>query len=753
MQRKPAIVIDCIHSGPVEGLIPAKQISFGEFELDVRTGELRKGERRIRLQEQPFQILLMLLEHPGELVTRDEICKRLWPSGTIVEFEHSVATAIKKLRQALDDEAESPRYVETLPRRGFRFIFPEVDSAGAADEPSAAPSPVMSSSEAASEAAAAPRAATRARHGWRLKALAGFAVALVCVLGWLAWRFLIAPRVPAGETLDTSSLVQVTALPGADRDPSLSPDGSLLAYSSDQSGSFEIYIKSLAPGGRAMQLTSDGGQNFQPAWSPDGKLIAYYSQKRGGIWLIPALGGSARLLVDFGSRPAWSPDSATIVFQSVESPDQGQTVWPNTPQSATLWIVASQGGAPVQLTRPGNPSGGHGDPVWSPDGKRIVFSTTTTSIGEIWSVSANGGEPRRLLSTAGFDLVYAPNGRALYFLLGWMGAGHLMRVPLSPAGDVAGDPETIANTGNILYRHLRFSADGRFAACSQLSASSNLQSVRISPATAEALGVPEPLTHDTAARKLFPQFSPDGKKIAYDINQYGLGANIWLADTDGKNARLLDTAPNSWFYGWFPDSRRIAHTTRQNGSSILESLDIDSGIKARLRDVDPNDTFPNLSPDGKQIAFNRWQDGVLNVWTEPVDGGPAKQLTFDKELIGFPHWAPDGKSISAQMQRNGGSQIVWIPSGGGTPIQLTNDPGQSLPRDWSPDGDKIAFAGLREGLWNIYWVSRRTRAEKQITHYAKPNAYVRYPAWSPRGDQIVYEFTEATGNIWLMRVK
>ena len=69
----------------------------------------------------------MLLEHPGELITRDEICKRLWPSGTIVEFEHSIGTAIKKLRQALDDEAESPRYVETLPRRGFRFVFPHVE--------------------------------------------------------------------------------------------------------------------------------------------------------------------------------------------------------------------------------------------------------------------------------------------------------------------------------------------------------------------------------------------------------------------------------------------------------------------------------------------------------------------------------------------------------------------------------------------------------------------------------------------------
>jgi TolB protein len=105
------------------------------------------------------------------------------------------------------------------------------------------------------------------------------------------------------------------------------------------------------------------------------------------------------------------------------------------------------------------------------------------------------------------------------------------------------------------------------------------------------------------------------------------------------------------------------------------------------------------------------------------------------------------------MRRNGGSQIVWIPSSGGTPIQLTNDPGENWPHDLSPDGDKIVFAGFRDGLWNIYWVSRSTRAEKQLTNNSKANAFVRYPSWSPRGDQIVYEYSETNGNIWTMRVK
>jgi Tol biopolymer transport system component len=592
----------------------------------------------------------------------------------------------------------------------------------------------------------------RSRWVWVTAAGALAAVGLAAAV-WYLHRPLAAPRVPAGITLDGSSLTQVTASSGADRDPSLSPDGSLLAYSSDQSGSFEIYVKSLAPGGKAMQLTADGGQNFQPAWSPDGKFIAYYSQKRGGIWLIPALGGTARLLADFGSRPAWSPDGTKIAFQSAEVSGLGQTAWEYTPLSSTLWIVAAQGGAPVQLTRLGNPPGGHSDPVWSPDGKRIVFNAAGEKDSGIWSVSASGGELQSLLPLDGFDLVYAPNGQALYFVLIKGRSWHLMRVALSTAGSVVGAPETIVDTGKKLYRHLRFSADGKFAAFSEVSLADNLQSVRVSPATAEPIGVPEPLTHDTTGRKLIPEFSPDGKEIAYEVFQYGFGNSTWLADTDGKNARQLDTTPIVALPGWLPDSRHVTYMILQSGGLIFESLDVDSGKKARLRDLDPNMRQPRLSPDGKYLAYQIWQDGVSNVWTEPFEGGPAKQLTFDKEGIGFPEWAPDGKSIIAEMQRSGGTHIVLIPSNGGVPVQLTHDPGESWPRDCSPDADKIAFAGLRDGIWNIYWVSRRTRAEKQITHYANPNAYVRFPAWSPHGDQIVYEYGEATSNIWLMHVK
>src|SRR4051812_48531207 len=97
-------------------------LRFASFELDVRSRELRSGASRVRLQEQPFEILRMMLERPGDVVTREELRQRLWPEGTFVDFEHSLNAAVKRLRAALGDDAENPKFVETLPRRGYRFI-------------------------------------------------------------------------------------------------------------------------------------------------------------------------------------------------------------------------------------------------------------------------------------------------------------------------------------------------------------------------------------------------------------------------------------------------------------------------------------------------------------------------------------------------------------------------------------------------------------------------------------------------------
>src|SRR5579872_80691 len=144
------------HSGG--GAESNSNVRFGPFDLDLRRGELHKGGRRIRLQEQPFQILRMLLESPGEVVSREDIRKRLWPDETVVEFDHSINAAVRRLRDALRDSAEKPRYIETVARRGYRFIAclePSTHHRALAEPVAVTPQPIaLANSE---EAVAVPR--------------------------------------------------------------------------------------------------------------------------------------------------------------------------------------------------------------------------------------------------------------------------------------------------------------------------------------------------------------------------------------------------------------------------------------------------------------------------------------------------------------------------------------------------------------------------------------------------------------------
>jgi DNA-binding winged helix-turn-helix (wHTH) protein len=118
-----------------------KIVRFGVFEVDLVSGELRKNGSRIRLQEQPFQVLTMLLERPGEMVTRDELRTKLWPADTFVDFAHSLNTAVNKLREALGDSAANPRFVQTVARRGYRFIAPVQENDSSQSIPLQSPSP------------------------------------------------------------------------------------------------------------------------------------------------------------------------------------------------------------------------------------------------------------------------------------------------------------------------------------------------------------------------------------------------------------------------------------------------------------------------------------------------------------------------------------------------------------------------------------------------------------------------------------
>jgi Tol biopolymer transport system component len=579
------------------------------------------------------------------------------------------------------------------------------------------------------------------------------ALMLALIAGIVATYKFLNRSVPATQSHLPQVLgtTQLTFAPGLASDPSLSPDGNSVVYSSDQSGSFEVYLKQLTPGGREIPLTSDGQQNVQPAWSPDGQRILFYSKNRGGIWVVPALGGTPRQLTDFGSWPSWSRDGGLIAFQSGAE---------NALPPSTIWTVPSGGGTPRQITQVGNPPGGHGAPSWSPDGKRIVFTSNDYLTASVWSISVNGDQLRQVVAAVAADAspVFSPDGGSVYYSgYGGPRAPNLgiWKVGLSSNGDSAGDPELIMAFPGSFLSHFSVSADGKKLAYAPLDILSTLTSLPMSVGSHEPAGPPAPLSKDRSQRHVAPSFSPDGRRIAFAQWRQGTGADLWLIDADGKNLTQLTSNPAvDNVPSWFPKGDRLQFISNRNGYFAPWSINLTSGKEDFLADLGSSlGGYARMSPDGKQIAFNSTASGTINVWVAPVESGHPEQLTFDKEMIGFPCWSPDGKLIAFEMKRGADQYLGIVPSEGGTPVLLVSDHGLSWPHDWSPDGEKVVFAGQRNGVWNIYWVSRTSKEQKQLTHYSKLNLFVRYPAWSPRDNQIVYEYAETTGNIWLMELK
>jgi eukaryotic-like serine/threonine-protein kinase len=545
------------------------------------------------------------------------------------------------------------------------------------------------------------------------------------------------------------NIARITAWSGLDTQPTLSPDGNSVAYASNHNGSFEIFVKQLTPGGREVQLTSDGQENFQPAWAPDGQRIAYFSKKHGGIWLVPTMGGAPRQLTEFGAGPKWSHDGTLIAFNSDSNPDLGS----GNVGSSTIWIVPGQGGTPKQITQVGKPEGGHVSAAWSPDGRRIVFVSLNFSSQLLWSISINGDDLKQLtareVGKAGYP-VFSPDGRGLYFAMGPV----VSWLPMSPeSGAPSGAPVQVTDVGASVISTLTLSADGQKMAYSVQTLTSNIWSVPVSLKTNEATGSPQALTNQTGTRNNQPAFSPDGRKLAFMEYLRGAGADIWVADADGKNPVQLTANPRNLVPNWFPDGDQIAFVALRDGHWSVWATSLKNRREHLLFDLGRDIQYARLSPDGKSIAFNASDKGVINVWTVPVSGGQPKQLTFDNELAGFPCWSPDGKFISYQLKRGDDTYLMVMPSAGGESIQLTSGHGRSWPYDFSPDGDKVLFAGDRNGVWNVWWISRSSKAQKQLTNYTKPNSFVRYPAWSPSGNQIAYEYAETAGNIWLVALK
>ena len=241
-------------------------VRFGLFELDLRAAQLTRNGIKIRLPQQPLQLLSVLIESPGEIVTRERLRQRLWPSDVFIDFDHGLNKSIQKLRDALGDSADSPRYIETIPRVGYRFIAP-VRNGTRPPEPEAdieipPPAPVSPDPSGPSAVAGDP--------GSRWPLFTAGALALCAAIGIAVYFY---SRVHPAVVKYT----QLTDFTDSVTTPALSPDGHILAFIRGDSSFMsagQIYVKML-PDGEARPLTNDARIKYNLAFSPDGSQIAY----------------------------------------------------------------------------------------------------------------------------------------------------------------------------------------------------------------------------------------------------------------------------------------------------------------------------------------------------------------------------------------------------------------------------------------------------------------------------------------------
>jgi Tol biopolymer transport system component/DNA-binding winged helix-turn-helix (wHTH) protein len=634
---------------------------FGAFEINPHTRELRKRGVKLKLQDQPLQILVLLLEHPGEIVTRQEIQKRLWPENTYVDFDNAINSAVRKLRDALTDSPDNPRFVETLARRGYRFIAP-------VSRPATVPfreTPSHLSSQPA------PVPVTPTRQTTQRRRLVWMICSLVVVLGavGMALRWWISKS--NHDRHDTPrTAVPLTGNTGYEEFPTFSPEGTRVAFAWTEPGKQlpNIYIKLIGQGD-PIRLTTDPAGDFAPAWSPDGRWIAFLRVRQpvlAAVMVVPSLGGQEREVAEVSleaeellrhgesySVPppflAWSANGQWLL--SVEQ---------NAASGAVSIVrISVESGAKRTLTSPPKEINGDGGLAVSPDGKTLAF-TRTLGVFEkdIYAVSLSEdalpiAAPRRLT----FDnkeiegLAWTRDGRGLVFSSNRGGRDELWQMHFRPAdGPVrlgaAGDNPfeiAVAREGyHLVYSHHMMHGQiwrMRLDSHAREQAQSFISSTRLD---------------------VLPKYSPDGRWIAFQSGRSG-NQEIWICDSDGSHPVQLTTFRNAWAGSprWSPDGQKVAFDSNAGGNWDIYVIGSQGGQPVRLTMSEAQEFRPSWSHDGKWVYFCSTRTGQPQVWKIPAAGGTAVSVTKHGGGVAFE--SIEGKDLYYTKDR----QLWKVPVRGG----------------------------------------------------------------------------------------
>lgn len=622
---------------------------FADFELDVDAYVLRRAGRPVRLEQQPMDLLILLVQRHPQLVTRAEIVERLWGAETFVEAETGINTAIRKVRQALGDSAASSTFVERVPGKGYRFaanVAVETPSSeSASDQP-------LIHNLSAGRTPAAQVSYPRARRLLIATGAVGVLIAVAFGVGLFESDFPKPVRRP--------QIVPLTRLTGSERHPTLSPDGRQVAFAWDgeSQDNFDIYV-TLVGSAEVRRLTTDPAADLAPQWSPDGRLIAYTRVEPASqqLRVMSALGGTDRAVSDFpvGWETSWSADGRYLAVGRVSLP--GVPIGDNG-----IYLIALDGGESRAVKRSGA-SGGDYSPAFSRDGRQLAYAScrdTTFRFDcelEILSLDATlqaTGPPRRL--TRGpqariSGIAWTRDDKVVIYGAG-LPASHLWRVTadgsspperIEEAGEGAGFPASSRSTDSLVF--------------SRAFNDNDIYRFELGRGVA-------PIAQSTG-QDAQPEFSADGLRFAFCSDRSG-SVEVWVAAADGSGARQLTRGPGvaQCSPAWSPDGRRIAFDSVGDDRLYqIWTIDVNGGAPQQIAKEPRPQNVPRWSRDGQWIYFSSQQAGVSNIWRAHLPTARLEQVS--KNGSGFSSAeAADGTGILyAASHRD--SPLLFQPHAGG----------------------------------------------------------------------------------------
>jgi Tol biopolymer transport system component/DNA-binding winged helix-turn-helix (wHTH) protein len=673
-----------IPASPVPG-----RIRFGEFAADLRTEELFRSGRKIRLPHQSFVVLATLLERAGQLVTREELQARVWPAGTLVEYDQGLNAVVKRLREALRDSADTPRFIETLPKRGYRFIA-ETQS----DVPSQISGAEVTKEERVNIPAPKDSGATQSYRKILLVGVAGLAAVLL-----VASVLLIFAKQPTTRAPSSWQVVPLTSLPGQEIAPTFSPDGSQIAFAwnGDEGGvgQFDLYAKSLSSE-RLLRLTQRPSNWIIPSWSPDGSTIAFIRASErdpeSGIFVIPALGGAERRVVAeavaVGSyrQLSWSPDGRSLAYSAY-----------GPAGTAQLYFV-SLDSLEIQPLSPTPDCLDAPEAAFAPNGKQLAMvCITSLAVYSIYLVDLPHGPMQRLATIMGYPhgLAWSRDGKRLIFANDPGDGGQLWQLTLDgelaqlPFGEKGSAP-TVARDGRIAYVRGHNTI--------------NIWRADLMAARPE----------ETATRLIFstltqamPRYSADGSRIAFESNRSG-STEIWTADADGADPDRLTSfnGPVTSAPSWCSDGRRIALDSRASGVSNIYIADISERVPRKVETSQTNLSGPSWSRDCRWLFAH---DGKNNVYRFPSTGGRAERVA---EHSSYSVTVPD-RLIFNVTEPDG--VVLWTnPIDGGPKQRLENMPKLRYDDAWAATANGIYYTDSSSKPVTVNYYDLATRSSRQL---------------------------------------